>query len=58
MLRKTGLEFNFEEQAESLDILEIRDWEQKLIHSKHNTEDQKEEEDWGYGGNGFDDDGF
>ena len=58
MLRKTGLEFNFEEQAESLDILEIRDWEQKLIHSKHNTEDQKAEEDWGYGGNGFDDDGF
>ena len=58
MLRKAGLEFNFEEQAESLDILEIRDWEKKLIHSKHNTEDQKAEEDWGYGGNGFDDDGF
>ena len=58
MLRRTGLEFNFEEETESLDILEIRDWENKLIHSKNNVEEEQMEEDWGYGGRGCDDDGF
>jgi len=58
MLRRAGLEFNFEEETESLDILEIRDWENKLIHSKNNVEEEQMEEDWGYGGRGCDDDGF
>jgi len=58
MLRKAGLEFNFEEETVSLDIQEIRDWENKLIHSKNNVEEEQMEEDWGYGGRGCDDDGF
>jgi len=58
MLRKAGLEFNFEEETVSLDIQEISDWENKLIHSKNNVEEEQMEEDWGYGGRGVDDDGF
>jgi hypothetical protein len=58
MLRKAGLEFNFEEETVSLDIQEISDWENKLIHSKNNVEEEQMEEDWGYGGKGCDDDGF
>ena len=59
MLRKAGLEFTFEdESAESLDIVEIRDWEDRLIHSKKNTQEQSENDEWGYGGSGVDEDGF
>jgi hypothetical protein len=58
MLRRAGLEFNFEEEAESLDILEIRDFENRLIHSKGDTEEAAMEEDWGYGGSTPDPDGF
>ena len=58
MLRRAGLEFNFEEEAESLDILEIRDFENRLIHSKGDTEEAAMEEEWGYGGSTPDPDGF
>jgi len=59
MLRKAGLEFTFEEeQAESLDILEIKDWEERLIYSKHNAEEQVENDEWGYGGKSCDEDVF
>ena len=59
MLRRAGLEFTFEdEEAESLDIVEIRDWEQRLIHSKNSPEEKAMDDDWGYGGNGVDEDGF
>jgi hypothetical protein len=58
MLRRAGLEFNFEEEAESLDILEIRDFENRLIHSKGDTEEVAMEEEWGYGGSTPDPDGF
>jgi hypothetical protein len=60
MLRRAGLEFTFEdEKAESLDIVEIRDWEERLIYSKKGVANESEEADeWGYGGSGVDDDGF
>jgi len=41
-----------------LDILEIRDFENRLIHSKGDTEEAAMEEDWGYGGSTPDPDGF
>ena len=59
MLRKAGLEFTFEEEQESLDILEIRDWEEKLVYSKNGVGNEAEEQDdWGYGGSSVDPDGF
>ena len=58
MLRRTGLEFSFEEESESLDIQEISDWENRLIHSKNNTQEKLEDDEWGYGGKSFDEDGF
>jgi hypothetical protein len=59
MLRRAGREFTFEDEgAESLDIVELKDWEQRLIHSKNSPEEQAMDDDWGYGGNGTDEDGF
>jgi len=59
MLRKAGLEFTFEEEKESLDILEIRDWEEKLVYSKNGVgKEVEDQDDWGYGGSGVDEDGF
>jgi len=59
MLRKAGLEFTFEEETESLDILEIRDWEEKLVYAEKGVGNEVEDEqDWGYGGSGVDPDGF
>jgi hypothetical protein len=58
MLRKAGLEFSFEEETVSLDIQEISDWENRLIHSKATSQEQIEDDEWGYGGKGTDDDGF
>jgi len=59
MLRRAGLEFTFEDQsAESLDIIEIRDWEDRLIHSKNNAQEEIENDEWGYAGKSCDEDGF
>jgi hypothetical protein len=58
MLRKAGLEFIFEEEQQSLNIIEISDWEQKLIYAKGGKEDQEIDDDWGYSGSGVDPDGF
>lgn len=59
MLRRAGLEFTFEdESAESLDIVEIRDWEERLVYAKGNREEQVADEEWGYGGSSVDLDGF
>ena len=58
MLRRAGLEFSFEEESESLDIQEISDWENRLIHSKNNTQEKLEDDEWGYGSKGCDEDGF
>jgi len=58
MLRRAGLEFAFEEETVSLDIQEISDWENRLIHSKGTTQEKIEDDEWGYGGRGTDEDGF
>jgi hypothetical protein len=58
MLRRAGLEFTFEEETESLDILEIRDFENRLIKNRRDEEDPTSEDDMSYAGTSFDEDGF
>ena len=58
MLRRAGLEFTFEEETESLDILEIRDFENRLIKNRRDEEDPASEEDMSYAGMTADEDGF
>ena len=58
MLRRAGLDFTFEEEKESLDILEISDWENRLIKKKGTSEDPHSEEDMSYMSTSVDEDGF
>jgi len=58
MLRRAGLEFNFEEEAESLDIQEIQDWENRLIKNRGNKESPDSDDDMSYAGTTPDEDGF
>jgi len=58
MLRRAGLEFNFDEEKESLDILEISDWENRLIRNRGTSDNPESEEDMSYSGMSQDEDGF
>jgi hypothetical protein len=58
MLRRAGLEFNFEEEVESLDIQEIQDWENRLIKNRGDKESPDGDDDMSYAGITPDEDGF
>lgn len=58
MLRRAGLEFTFEEESESLNIIEIQDWENRLIRRKGTSDDPTSDEDLSYMGASLDEDGF